>query len=151
MKRYILLWLISFVAVAGLRAQGSSLSGAPRMENSIDRFVDNESTIGRSKFTSVVERDPQTHEVVRVIKVRELTRGIDIGHCQETFEAESKTGCFSHNIDADNRHTLLVAVEGKHQDRIYMLQYTGRQPLQAHDGKVTIVIKMKNSHDSHSR
>ncbi len=126
-------------------------SGASRKENSIDRFVDNESTIGHSKFTSVVERDPRTHEVVRVIKVRELTRGIDISKCQETFEAESKRGRFSHSIDADNRHTLLVAVEGKRQDRIYMLQYTGRQALQGHDGKVTIVIKMKNSHDSPSQ
>ena len=28
-------------------------------------------------------------------------------------------------------------------DRIYMLQYTGKQPMQGHDGKVTVVIKMK--------
>ena len=55
MKRYIILWLISLTAVVCVSAQ-----------NRIDRFVDNESTIGQSKFTSVVERDPKTHEVVRV-------------------------------------------------------------------------------------
>jgi len=133
MKRYIILWLISLTTVVSVSAQ-----------NRIDRFVDNESTIGRSKFTSVVERDPKTQAVVRVVKVRELTRCIDINTCQGIFEAENKTGRFSHNIDADDRHTLLLAVEGKQQDHIYMLQYTGKQPMQGHDGKVTIVIKMKN-------
>ena len=133
MKRYIILWLISLTAVVCVSAQ-----------NRIDRFVDNESTIGQSKFTSVVERDPKTHEVVRVVKVRELTRGIDINACQSTFEAESKTGRYSHQIDAENNHTLLLAVEGKQQDRIYMLQYTGKQPMQGQDGKVTIVVKMKS-------
>lgn len=134
MKRYILLWLISLTAAVSASAQ-----------NRIDRFVDNESTIGRSKFTSVVERDPNSHEVVRVVKVRELTRGIDINACQGIFEAESKTGRFSHNIDANDQHTLLLAVEGDRQDRIYMLQYTGKQPLQGKDGKVTVVIRMKNN------
>ena len=132
MKRYIILWFISLTAVVSVSAQ-----------NRIDRFVDNENTIGQSKFTSVVERDPKTHEVVRVVKVRELTRGIDINACQGVFEEESTTGRFSHNVEADNRHTLLLAVEGKKQNRIYMLQYTGKQPLQGHDGKVTVVIKMK--------
>ncbi len=132
MKRYILFWIICLTAEASLWAQ-----------NRIDRFVDNESTIGRSKFTSVVERDPKTRAVVRVVKVRELTRGIDINACQEYFEAESKTGRFSHNIDADDRHTLLLAVEGESRDRIYMLQYTGKRPMQGRDGKVTVVMKVK--------
>ena len=132
MKRYILFWIICLTAEASLWAQ-----------NRIDRFVDNESTIGRSKFTSVVERAPKTRAVVRVIKVRELTRGIDINACQEYFEAESKTGRFSHNIDADDRHTLLLAVEGESRDRIYMLQYTGKRPMQGRDGKVTVVMKVK--------
>ena len=134
MKRHILLWLISLAALASVSAQ-----------NRIDRFVDNESTIGRSKFTSVVERDPETHEVVRVVKVRELTRGIDINTCHDIFESESQTGRFSHKIDAGDRHTLLLAVEGKQQNRIYMLQYTGKQPMQGQDGKVTVVIKMKKT------
>lgn len=143
MKRYLFLWLISLIAAANLSAQRPARSYASRMENRIDRFVDNESTIGQSKFTSVVERDPETREVIRVVKVRELTHGIDINACQEHFEAESKTGRFSHNIDADDRHTLLLAVEGERQDRIYMLQYTGKRPMQGHDGKVTVVIKMR--------
>ena len=132
MKQRIILWLFSLIALVSVSAQ-----------NRIDHFVDNQSTLGRSKFTSVVERDPKTHEVVRVVKVRELTGGLDIDACLDLFEAEKNTGRFSHNIDGNDHHTLILAIEGARQDRIYMLQYTGRQPRQAHDGKVTIVIKMK--------
>ena len=112
-------------------------------QNRIDRFVDNESTIGQSKFTSVVERDPQTREVVRVVKVRELSRGIDINACLEKFEAEQKAGRYTHEVENGERHTIVLAVEGERQNRIYMLQYTGNRPMQATDGKVTIVIRMK--------
>ena len=132
MKQRIILWLFSLIALVSVSAQ-----------NRIDHFVDNQSTLGRSKFTSVVERDPKTHEVVRVVKVRELTGGLDIDACLDLFEAEKNTGRFSHNIDGNDHHTLILAIEGARQDRIYMLQYTGRQPRQAHDGKVTIVINMK--------
>ena len=113
-------------------------------QNRIDSFVDNESTLGRSKYTSVVERDPDTREVTRVVKVRELTKGIDISKCKETFEAERATGRFTHNVEYGERNTLILAIEGKQRNRIYMLQYTGQNPMQARDGKVTIVIRMKN-------
>ncbi len=36
-----------------------------------------------------------------------------------------------------------LSVEGETQNRIYMLQYTGDRAMTAHDGKVTIVIKIK--------
>jgi len=133
MKQRIILLLISLAAVASLSAQ-----------NRIDRFVDNESTLGPSKFTSVVERDPKTQKVVRVVKVRELTKGIDINACLEKFEAESTSGRYSHKVEGNERHTLLLAVEGERQNRIYMLQYTGNRPMQAHDGKVTIVVRIKD-------
>ncbi|MBQ6434088.1 MAG: DUF5024 domain-containing protein [Bacteroidaceae bacterium] len=113
-------------------------------QNRIDRFVDNESTLGRSKYTSVVERDPDTREVTRVVKVRELTEGIDISKCKEIFEAERETGRFTHKVEDGERHTLILAVEGEQRNRVYMLQYTGQRPMQARDGKVTIVIRMKN-------
>lgn len=113
-------------------------------QNRIDSFVDNESTLGRSKYTSVVERDPDTHEVTRVVKVRELTKGIDINKCKEAFEAERETGRFTHKVEGGERHTLILAVEGEQRNRVYMLQYTGQRPMQARDGKVTIVIRMKN-------
>ncbi|MBO4487422.1 MAG: DUF5024 domain-containing protein [Bacteroidaceae bacterium] len=132
MKPRIILWLLSLIALVSVSAQ-----------NRIDYFVDNQNIVGSSKFTSVVERDPKTHEVVRVVKVREITRALDIDACLDLFEAEKKTGRFSHNIDGSDHHTLILAIEGARQDRIYMLQYTGSRPMQGHDGKVTIVIKMK--------
>ena len=132
MKPRITLWIISLIAVLGVSAQ-----------NRIDRFVDSKSTMGRGKFTSVIERDPKSREIVRVIKVRELTSSMDIAACYDIFEDEKDTGHFSHTTEGTARHTLLLAIEGEHQDRIYMLQYTGSQPMRSRDGKVTIVIKMK--------
>jgi len=117
---------------------------AATAQNRIDRFVDNESTLGRSKYTSVVERDPDTREVTRVVKVRELTKGIDISKCKDSFEAERETGRYTHKVEDGERHTLILAVEGEQRNRIYMLQYTGQSPMQARDGKVTIVIRMKD-------
>ena len=113
-------------------------------QNRIDHFVDSGSTFGQSKFTSVIERDPDTHEVIRVVKVRELTRGIDINACLELFGSESRDTRLTHKIEDTNRHTLVMTVDSNNKHRIYMLQYTGNNPMQAHDGKVTIVIKMKN-------
>lgn len=114
-------------------------------QNRIDSFVDNESTLGRSKYTSVVERDPDSREVTRVVKVRELAKGVDINKCKEIFEAERTTGSFTHKVEDGERHTMILAVKGEQRNRIYMLQYTGRTPMQACDGKVTIVIRMKTS------
>ena len=71
-------------------------------------------------------------------------KGIDISKCKETFEAERATGRFTHKEEDGERHTLILAVEGEQRNRIYMLQYTGQNPMQARDGKVTIVIRMKN-------
>ena len=132
MKQRIILWICLLLAAVGASAQ-----------NSIDRFVDNESTIGQSKFTSVVERDPQTREVVRVVKVRELSRGIDINTCLIKFEAERQTGRYTHKVEDGDHNTIVLVVDGKRQNRVYMLQYTGNHPMQAIDGKVTVVIRMK--------
>ncbi len=136
-KLFILLSMLLLTVTAAAQ------SGTSRKENSIDRFVNSENTHGQSKFTSVVERDPQTREVIRVVKVRELSRGIDINSCQDHFEAESRTGRFTHKVEDGNCHTLLLNVEGEAQNRIYMLQYTGDRAMNARDGKVTIVIKIK--------
>ena len=133
MKRRIIILLSLLIASVIVSAQ-----------NGIDRFVDNESTIGRSKFTSVVERDPQTRVVIRVVKVRELTRGIDINTCLGVFEKEQSTGRYSHRIEAGEQHTVVLAVDGERQNRVYMLQYTGDHPMRATDGKVTVVVRMKN-------
>ena len=141
MRHRIFILITMLLAALAAAAQ----SGSPGKENSIDRFVNSQSTHGQSKFTSVVERDPRTREVIRVVKVRELSRGIDISTCQDLFEDESRTGRYTHKVEDGNRHTLLLNVEGETQNRIYMLQYTGEWAMKAHDGKVTIVIKMNKN------
>ena len=42
-------------------------------QNAIDKAVDEYSSIGNSKFTSAVERDPQTRKVLKVVKVLQPT------------------------------------------------------------------------------
>ena len=42
-------------------------------QNSIDRLVEDCSSVGRSKFTSAVERDPKTRKIQKVVKVLELS------------------------------------------------------------------------------
>ena len=42
----------------------TSLITAAVAQNSIDGLIDNYSSVGMSKFTSAVERDPRTHKVL---------------------------------------------------------------------------------------
>ncbi|MCR4764581.1 MAG: DUF5024 domain-containing protein, partial [Bacteroidaceae bacterium] len=42
-------------------------------QNAIDKAVDEYSSIGKSTFTSAVERDPQTRKVLKVVKVLKPT------------------------------------------------------------------------------
>lgn len=44
----------------------TSLITAAVAQNSIDGLIDNYSSVGMSKFTSAVERDPRTHKVQRL-------------------------------------------------------------------------------------
>ena len=58
MKYQFIVWLgLSLLLSIPLRAQ-----------NSIDRMVEEYSAIGGSKFTSAVERDPNTSRVKKVVK-----------------------------------------------------------------------------------
>ena len=65
-----------------------------RAQNSIDEVVDNFSTVGSSTYTSAIERDPQTHKVVRVVKTLE-TRGQVVSDLIRAFQKERETGTFS--------------------------------------------------------
>ena len=42
-------------------------------QNSIDKAVDEYSSIGKSTFTSAVERDPKTRKVLKVVKILQPT------------------------------------------------------------------------------
>ena len=47
------------------------LSATVQAQNSIDELVENFSTVGSSSYTSAIERDPQTHQVMKVVKTLE--------------------------------------------------------------------------------
>ena len=63
-KLMFLIWLLAgMTALAPCHAQ-----------NRIDKLVENFSTLGSAKFTSVVDRDPKTGQVQKVVKELRLVK-----------------------------------------------------------------------------
>ncbi len=104
-------------------------------QNSIDRVVEDFSTVGSSTFTSVVERDPDTHKVKKVVKVLTVP-GHQAGKIRDAFIKEKDTGSFMQQQQG-RELTMTLTCENARQARIYMLRRS------ASSGKVTIIIKMK--------
>ena len=128
-KSLVLLLLLSF--------GGTMSAGA---QNSIDKMVENYSTVGSSKFTSVVERDPETRQVQKVVKVLQVP-GHQAAQFRNAFISEKETGTFTQQQQGDEQ-TLTLTCETPQQARIYMLRLSGRHTYY-HSGKVTIIVKMK--------
>lgn len=113
-------------------------------QNSIDRLVENHSSVGQSKFTSAVERDPKTRKVQRVVKVLELANA-DVSRFTAAFRREAGTGDFTERR-TDNGLTLVLAVPGKGQNRVYMMKCDGpyglsRNATRYNFTKVTVIVK----------
>lgn len=92
-------------------------------QNSIDRLVEDCSSVGRSKFTSVVERDPNTRKIQKVVKVLELSDA-DAGSFSAAFKREKGTGDFIEKR-TENGITMVLTVRGKGQNRVYALRCDG--------------------------
>lgn len=113
-------------------------------QNSIDEMMDNYSSCGNSKYTSAVERDANTHQILKVVKVLELTySGID--EFIAAFRRESKEGNFTEKQDAKTL-TLMIAVKGERYNRIYMMQCTGaympgKRNTKYQKAKITVIIR----------
>ena len=113
-------------------------------QNSIDEMMDNYSSCGNSKYTSAVERDANTHQILKVVKVLELTySGID--EFIAAFRRESKEGNFTEKQDAKTL-TLMIAVKGERHNRIYMMQCTGaympgKRNTKYQKAKITVIIR----------
>ena len=101
-------------------------------QNSIDELVENFSTLGSAKFTSVVDRDPKTRRV--------QMQGLQAGKFKKAFEDESQNGSTTRQQDGDVL-TMTVTQESPRQLRIYMLRLVGRHTY--HSAKVIIIVKMK--------
>lgn len=108
-------------------------------QNHIDELVENFSTLGSAKFTSVVDRDPKTRRVVRVVKKLEIN-GTQANQFSNAFRKEKDTGSFTQQQDGETE-TFTLTCEKPRQTRIYMLQQRGR-PV-ARFAKVIIFVKFK--------
>ncbi len=106
-----------------------------RAQNRIDRMVEDYSTVGTSSFTSVVERDPNTRQVKKVVKVLTLP-GHQTSQFHDAFLKEKATGTFTEQQQSGVQ-TLTLTCEKPAQTRLYMLRRTSGS------GKVTIIVKMK--------
>ena len=109
-------------------------------QNAIDKAVDEYSSIGNSTFTSAVERDPNTRNVLKVVKVLQPT-DITINKLRKAFLNEQKNGQFS-LVTNEEEETMTLTVESSKENRVYMMQYT-RKGASYSNGKVTIIIKYK--------
>ena len=109
-------------------------------QNAIDKAVDEYSSIGNSKFTSAVERDPQTRKVLKVVKVLQPTN-ITINKLRRAFLEEQKNGQFS-LVTNEEEETMTLTIEDSKENRVYMMQYM-RRGASFTNGKVTIIIKYK--------
>ena len=113
-------------------------------QNSIDRLVENHSSVGQSKFTSAVERDPKTRKIQRVVKVLELNDA-DISRFTAAFKREAATGDFTERR-TDGGLTLVLTVRGKGQNRVYMMKCDGpyaynRNTTRYSFTKITVIVK----------
>ena len=109
-------------------------------QNAIDKAVDEYSSVGNSKFTSAVERDPQTRKVLKVVKVLQPTN-ITINKLRRAFLEEQKNGQFS-LVTNEEEETMTLTIEDSKENRVYMMQYIHRGASFT-NGKVTIIIKYK--------
>ena len=105
-------------------------------QNSIDKMVENFSTAGSSSFTSVVERDPATRKVNKVVKVLTV-EGYQSKKFHTAFMKEKDTGTFTQQRQAGSE-TLMLTCDKPQQVRIYMLRRNNSI------GKITIIVKRKN-------
>lgn len=114
---------------------------AVQAQNSIDEQVDNISTLGSSKFTSVVDRDPKTRQINKVVKVLQVP-GIQVGKLRKAFLKEKDSGNFSHTKD-NREETMTLTVESSERVRIYMLRMETLGQYSYSSGKVTVIVKNK--------
>ncbi len=109
-------------------------SAAMTAQNKIDALVETCSSTGNTSFTSVVERDPATRKVKKVVKMLSITNN-DVPKFRSAFESESGTGQYIVNSNNDSNSYMLIT-GNRHKTRIYMLEYRRNR-----DGSVTIIIK----------
>ncbi len=109
-------------------------------QNSIDKAVDEYSSIGKSTFTSAVERDLKTRKVLKVVKILQPT-DMSINKLRKAFLQEQENGQFSIMVNGEEE-TMTLTVENEKENRVYMMKYVNHRSSFT-NGKVTIIIRYK--------
>ena len=107
-------------------------------QNKIDKQMEQISTVGSATFTSAVERDPVTRQVLKVVKVLKI-KGNAADKLYKAFMDERDSGSFTEQKTEQER-TLTLTCETEAQVRIYMLRLTGHS---YYDAQCTVIIKNK--------
>lgn len=112
---------------------------AAAAQNSIDRVVGEFSTTGNAEFTSVVQRNPKTRAIEKVVK--KLTTG---GHNSlrivKTFNNEAARHSCTTNV-ADGFTTKIFTETDERSNRVYMMKHSNGRGYR--DVEITIIIKVK--------
>ena len=87
----------------------------------------------------MVERDPDTRQVLKVVKVLKIS-GSSASSLKRAFEDERESGSFSEQRDS-NGQTMTLTCEKSAQVRIYQLRLTGS--LANPHAECTVIIKNK--------
>lgn len=130
MRRWVILTLVFFCMVINANAQ-----------NKIDEIVEDFSVPGTSTFSSVVERNPKTRKVVKVVKVLQLANISGFPAIKDAFDEEGKNGNLLTQTDRETT-TVTITQENKSEIRIYSFSYETRTK---RNGVVTIIIKYKKN------
>ena len=120
-----------------------AVSSAVQAQNAIDKAVEQHATLGSSRFTSAVERDPKTRAVQKVVKVLETRNDAKL---VRLFMDEMNSDKYEKSVTSNKnypRQTLVLTASDERQTRIYMLDYDPTVRGRAGNIKVTIIIKFK--------
>lgn len=110
-------------------------------QNGIDRMVEKFSTVGGSKFTTVVQRDPKTRKVEKVVK-RLTVSGVSSRGFIDTFEEEARR-CQNTTTHKEGGYTTTTVVtKDAKSSRIYTMKRSNDQYFPT--VTTTIIIKMRD-------
>ncbi len=108
-------------------------------QNKIDDMVQRYSTVGEATFTTVVQRNPSTRAVEKVVKKLSMTSTVS-KHLIEGFNAEASHHSVTRKQEGGYT-TVIFAVPGAKSNRVYMIKYQSRSYVPFVE--VTIIINMK--------
>ena len=106
-------------------------------QNAVDRMVENFSTIGEARFTSAIERNPQTREVVKVVKTLRVGSPND-RTLRKGFLNESKLHDSTTSV-SNGHKSVIFSEETNDAARVYMLKYDDDY------AEVTIIVNRKKT------